>query len=107
MIDALIEHVVGPKDLGRIDSDNVPPHIQEQRRRSYMAFQALSTDIITENMIEEYDLLDKLFSFLDHPEQNDAFKNGYFSKIVLNIYEKYPAEVKTLTYLFLAPKIHF
>lgn len=44
-------------------------------------------------MIEDYALLDKLFSFLDHPSQNDAMKNGYFSKIVLTVYEKFPAEL--------------
>eukprot|EP01091_Cochliopodium_minus_P019405 TRINITY_DN8146_c0_g1_i1.p1 TRINITY_DN8146_c0_g1~~TRINITY_DN8146_c0_g1_i1.p1 ORF type:complete len:557 (+),score=156.73 TRINITY_DN8146_c0_g1_i1:56-1726(+) len=94
MTESLIEQVVGPTtELGRIDSENVPIEIENQRRRSYIAFQALTTDVITEIMIEEYELLDKLFSFLDYPEQNDAFKNGYFSKIVLTIYEKYPAEL--------------
>ena len=89
MTEALIEHVVGPNtELGRLDNENVSLEIQNQRRHSYMAFQALTTDVITEIMIEEYELLDKLFSFLDYPERNDAFKNGYFSKIVLTIYEK-------------------
>jgi hypothetical protein len=53
-------------------------------------------------LIEDYTLLDRLFSFLDHPSQNDALKNGYFSKIVLTIYERYPAEL----FLYFSIKAH-
>jgi hypothetical protein len=69
----------------------------------YAAYQALTTDALCERMIEDYALLDKLFSFLDHPSQNDAMKNGYFSKIVLTIYEKFPAEL----FLYFSIKVNF
>ena len=91
----LIDLVVSVDSLsaGPGGPEDVPPELQLQRRHAYAAYQALTTDALCERMIEDYALLDKLFSFLDHPSQNDAMKNGYFSKIVLTIYEKFPAEL--------------
>ncbi len=105
----LIELVVSPGPVVALNADpnDVPPDVQQQRRHAYVAYQALTSECMVEQLIEDYALLgtcfriswdaahafvvDTLFSFLDHPSQNDALKNGYFSKIVLTTYEKYPA----------------
>merc|ERR1711991_314802 len=102
----LIELVVSPETLNQAPANGepqeIPAEIQVQRRQAYVAYQALTTEVLCEILIEDYALLDKLFSFLDHPSQNDALKNGYFSKIVLTTYEKYPAEL----FLYFSIKAH-
>lgn len=101
----LIELVVSPQDPPlplNVDPNQLPPEVQAERRHAYVAYQALTTEALVEILIEDYTLLDKLFSFLDHPTQNDALKNGYFSKIVLTVYEKYPAEL----FLYFTIKAH-
>ena len=105
-VDRLIELVVSSETamlaLNITDPADVPLEVQTARRHAYVAYQALTTEVLCEVLIEDYALLDKLFSFLDHPSQNDALKNGYFSKIVLTIYEKYPAEL----FLYFSIKAH-
>ncbi len=98
----LVVSVESPALPPGADPTDVPAELQTQRRHAYVAYQALTSDALCELMIEDYALLDKLFSFLDHPSQNDALKNGYFSKIVLTVYEKYPAEL----FLYFAIKAH-
>ncbi len=98
----LVVSVESPAFPPGADPQDVPTEVQTQRRHAYVAYQALTTDAMCEVMIEDYALLDKLFSFLDHPSQNDALKNGYFSKIVLTVYEKYPAEL----FLYFSIKAH-
>lgn len=102
----LIELVVSPETLNQAPANGepqeIPAEIQVQRRQAYVAYQALTTEVLCEILIEDYTLLDRLFSFLDHPSQNDALKNGYFSKIVLTIYERFPAEL----FLYFSIKAH-
>ena len=66
-------------------------------RLPHIAFQTLASDPLVEQFIDNHDLLDTLFSYLDSKEGNlSRSKSGYFAKITEVLFEKYPTEVLLL-----------
>lgn len=89
------EAIKGLLDIALVEPSDCP---EDDRRRlqqlPHIAFQTLASDPLVEQFIDNHDLLDTLFSYLDSKEGNlSRSKSGYFAKITEILFEKYPTEL--------------
>jgi len=71
------------------------PEPDRRKRFAHLAYEAIQTDMMKEVVINNYDLLDKFFGFLDIPTEMDPLRCAYFSRIVELLFERFPKELVT------------
>jgi len=99
--DRLLVYLVSPEAIkGLLNIALVEPSdcAEDDRRRlqqlPHIAFQTLASDPLVEQFIQNHDLLDTLFSYLDAKDGAlSRSKSGYFAKITEVLFEKYPTEL--------------
>lgn len=62
-------------------------------RFAHLAYEAIQSDILKEAMINDHNMLDKFFDFLDITTEMDPLRCAYFSRIVELLFERYPKEL--------------
>jgi len=66
---------------------------EKQKRFAHLAYEAIQSDILKEAMINDNDMLDKFFDFLDITTEMDPLRCAYFSRIVELLFERFPKEL--------------
>jgi len=66
---------------------------EKQKRFAHLAYEAIQSDILKEAMINDHNMLDKFFDFLDITTEMDPLRCAYFSRIVELLFERYPKEL--------------
>eukprot|EP01088_Endostelium_zonatum_P003772 TRINITY_DN14954_c0_g1_i1.p1 TRINITY_DN14954_c0_g1~~TRINITY_DN14954_c0_g1_i1.p1 ORF type:complete len:588 (-),score=120.31 TRINITY_DN14954_c0_g1_i1:32-1621(-) len=74
------------------DSTDTAEH-DRAKRFAHLAYEAIQTEAMKEVVINNSDLLDKFFAFLDIPTEMDPLRCAYFSRIVELLFERYPKEL--------------
>jgi len=74
------------------DSTDAAEH-DRAKRFAHLAYEAIQTEAMKEVVINNSDLLDKFFAFLDIPTEMDPLRCAYFSRIVELLFERYPKEL--------------
>eukprot|EP01087_Luapelamoeba_hula_P002985 TRINITY_DN1280_c0_g1_i1.p1 TRINITY_DN1280_c0_g1~~TRINITY_DN1280_c0_g1_i1.p1 ORF type:complete len:658 (+),score=139.75 TRINITY_DN1280_c0_g1_i1:273-2246(+) len=77
--------------------DEDETEMEKTKRFAHLAYEAIQTDVLKENMIADHHLMDKFFDFLDITTEMDPLRCAYFSRIVELLFERYPKEL--ITYL--------
>jgi len=73
--------------------------VNRRKRLPHIAFQTLAHEALSETFIQNDELLDSLFEFLNRKSKSessppsDATRSGYFAKITESLFEKYPTEL--------------
>jgi len=66
---------------------------EKMKRFAHLAYEAIQSDILKEAMINDHNMLDKFFDFLDITSEMDPLRCAYFSRIVELLFERYPKEL--------------
>jgi len=62
-------------------------------RFAHLAYEAIQSDTLKEAVINDHNMLDKFFDFLDITAEMDPLRCAYFSRIVELLFERYPKEL--------------
>lgn len=97
------------EDLRRAGTLRIPPNLRRLvknlnsrialcqkscgSRFAHLAYEAIQSDILKEAMINDHNMLDKFFDFLDITTEMDPLRCAYFSRIVELLFERYPKEL--------------
>jgi len=99
----LLSYLVQPEVLEQLvayissepkeDEDEDEAEQEKQKRFAHLAYEAIQSDILKEAMINDHNMLDKFFDFLDITTEMDPLRCAYFSRIVELLFERYPKEL--------------
>jgi len=73
------------------DQDEV--QVEKTKRFAHLAYEAIQSDTLKEAVINDHNMLDKFFDFLDITSEMDPLRCAYFSRIVELLFERYPKEL--------------
>jgi hypothetical protein len=66
---------------------------EKMKRFAHLAYEAIQSDVLKEAIINDHNMLDKFFDFLDITSEMDPLRCAYFSRIVELLFERYPKEL--------------
>lgn len=99
----LLSYLVQPEVLEQLiayissepkeDEEEDETEQEKQKRFAHLAYEAIQSDILKEAMINDHNMLDKFFDFLDITTEMDPLRCAYFSRIVELLFERYPKEL--------------
>lgn len=88
VLEQLISYISTEPESGQ---DEV--QIEKTKRFAHLAYEAIQSDTLKEAVINDHNMLDKFFDFLDITTEMDPLRCAYFSRIVELLFERYPKEL--------------